>query len=91
MSPQVAAAFDWFNKILERLHKQHQLTKAKFISRAFELALEKDPSKPPGYRVTLEEMAALKDIDAATARRIRDELAQDGSVKRFSNYPMFLI
>jgi hypothetical protein len=36
-------------------------------------------------------MATLMDIDAATARRIRDELAQYGLVKRIGNYPMFLI
>jgi hypothetical protein len=90
-SPQVAAAFDWFNKIMDSMHKQHQVTKAKFLSRAFELALEKDPAKPTRVQVTLEEMATLMDIDAATARRIRDELAQDGLVNRIGNYPMFLI
>lgn len=90
-SPQVAAAFDWFNKIMDSMHKQHQVTKAKFLSRAFELALEKDPAKPTRVQVTLEEMATLMDIDAATAQRIRDELAQDGLVKRIGNYPMFLI
>jgi len=90
-SPQVAAAFDWFNKIMDSMHKQHQVTKAKFLSRAFELALEKDPAKPTRVQVTIEEMATLMDIDAATARRIRDELAQDGLVKRIGNYPMFLI
>jgi hypothetical protein len=76
---------------MDRLHNQHQLTKAKFLSRAFELALEKDPAKPTRVQVTLEEMATLMDIDAATAQRIRDELAQDGLVKRIGNYPMFLI
>jgi DNA-binding MarR family transcriptional regulator len=90
-TPQVAAAFVWFNKIMDRLHNQHQLTKAKFLSRAFERALEKEPAKPTRVQVTLEEMATLMDIDAATARRIRDELAQDGLVKRIGNYPMFLI
>jgi DNA-binding transcriptional regulator YhcF (GntR family) len=90
-SPHVAAAFDWFNKIMDSMHKQHQVTKAKFLSRAFELALEKDPVKPTRVQVTLEEMATLMDIDAATARRIRDELAQDGLLKRIGNYPMFLI
>jgi hypothetical protein len=76
---------------MDRLHKQHQLTKAKFLSRAIELALGKDPAKPTRVQVTLEEMATLLDIDAATARRIRDELAKDGSVKRIGNYPMLLI
>lgn len=90
-SPQVAAAFDWFNKIMDSMHKQHQVTKAKFLSRAFELALEKEAAKPTRVQITLEEMATLMDIDAATARRIRDELAQDGLVKRIGNYPMFLI
>lgn len=90
-SPQVAAAFDWFNKIMDSMYKQHQVDKAKFLSRAFELALEKDPARPTKVQIQLDAMVALMDIDMATARGISDELTQDGLVKRFGSYPMFLI
>jgi hypothetical protein len=89
-TPQVAAAFDWFNEIMDRLHKQYQLTKAKFLIRPMNWHCRRIP---PSQRVQvpLEEMATLLDIHVATARCIRDELAQDGSVKRIGNYPKFLI
>jgi DNA-binding MarR family transcriptional regulator len=90
-SPNTTVARDWYDKIMNNIHKQHQVTKAKYLSRAFDLALERDPVRPTRVQIRLDEIADILDIDAELAQRIRDELAQDGLVKRIGNYRMFLV
>lgn len=90
-SPHVAAASDWFKKTMDNIHKQHRRERNYFLSEAYRVVYEHNPSGP--LQVSLDPVEFGKSIgfDEAATTRIMHDLVDEGLVTSSLGMGMLMV
>ncbi|MBX2978939.1 MAG: hypothetical protein KF905_06560 [Flavobacteriales bacterium] len=90
-SPNTIVARDWFNKIMDNIHKRNAIERAEFLAAAYAYAIKQKPDSPTFQAVDHKFIKDELGFDEAKCKRLRDELDQDGLIKIVAGNKAFRI
>ncbi|MBS1582954.1 MAG: hypothetical protein JST66_12205 [Bacteroidetes bacterium] len=75
--PATQVARTWFNKTMDNIHKQQRRERDHFLSEAFRVAHEHNPSNPFSVNINPRELGKHLGFDEGTTTRIMHDLVDD--------------